>query len=195
VDFINAKSKPTFTIRHFRLLQVLITVGLILSIVGGTSSSIGPDGTIQVDTSSKIGIILYIVAFVGIVLMYLMSMSRAYCVPKKERRVPFAIIAALPFVLVRLVYSACAVFLHSHLFNIVTGSVLVLAFMAVIEEFIVVVIYVVLGFLVDKLDANERGEIAGRPWKTKKSKLGRRERRHHQEPAQPLSELEHGVAR
>jgi hypothetical protein len=173
---------------------LLITLGLILSIVGGTSSSVGPDGTIQVDTSSKVGIILYIIAFVALILIFLMSMSRAYCVPKKERRVPFAIIAALPFVLVRLVYSACTVFLHSHLFNIVTGSVVVLAFMAVIEEFIVVVIYVALGFMVDKLDANERGEIAGREWKAKKNKLGRRERRNRQEP-QPLSELEHGVAR
>jgi hypothetical protein len=209
VDFINAKSTPIFTVKHFRLLQVLITVGLILSIVGGTSSKVQPDGTIKVDSTSKVGIILYIVAYVGLALVYFASVSRTYCVPGKERRVPVAIVIALPFVLVRLIYSACAVFLHTHLFNIVTGSVVVLALMAIVEEFIVVVIYISLGFAVDKLDASDPGTIAKRPWKVKKSKLNRREGRHqgyraeaprsdeqaYREPMQPISVHENGVTR
>jgi hypothetical protein len=174
---------------------LLIVIGLVLNIVGGTSSSIGPDGTIEVNILSKVGIILYIVAFVALILMFLVSLTRAHYVPEKERRVPYAIIVALPFILVRLLYSACAVFLHNHLFNLVTGSVVVLALMAVIEEFIVVAIYVALGFLVDKLDENEQGAIAGRPRKAKKKLFGKKEPKYHQESAQSPSELEQGVVR
>jgi hypothetical protein len=163
--------------KHFRVLQLLMTVGLILSIAGGTSGTVQPDGTVTVATTSKAGIALYIVAYVGILLVYLVSVRRTYVVPNQERRVPVAIFFALPFVLVRLIYAACSVFLHSHLFNVVTGNVVVSVFMAVIEEFIVVAIYLAVGFLVTKLDANARGPIAGREWKNKNTKGERRLRR------------------
>lgn len=89
-------------------------------------------------------------------------MRQTSVVPAKERRVPVAIIFALPLVLVRLVYSACNVFIHNHLFNIVTGNVAILVCMAVIEELIVVAIYTALGFFVDKVDENGRGVVEGR---------------------------------
>lgn len=157
---------------------MLVTVGLILSIAGGTGGTVQPDGTVKVATTSKAGIALYIVAYVGIVLVYFVSVPKTSVVPNQERRVPVAIIFALPFVVVRLIYSACSVFLHSHLFNIVTGSVAVRVAMAVIEEFIVVAIYIWLGFLVTKIDANAQGPIAGREWKRKADRNGRQLRRH-----------------
>jgi hypothetical protein len=157
---------------------VLITVGLILSIVGGTSGTVSPDGTVTVATTSKAGIALYIVAYVGIVLLYFISVPKTSIIPHQERRVPVAIVFALPFILVRLIYSACSVFLHSHLFNIVNGSVAVRVAMAIVEEFIVVTMYIALGSLVNKLDAHAQGPIAGREWKQKRSRLERTPRRH-----------------
>jgi hypothetical protein len=47
--------------------------------------------------------------------------------------------------------------------------------MAVLEEFVVVAVYVALGFFVDELAPESQGLIAGRAWKNKKNK--RRERR------------------
>lgn len=198
-----------FTVKHFRMLQLLITLGLILSIAGGTSGTIQPDGTVKVATTSKVGIALYIVAFVALTFVYFASVSRTYCVPAKERRVPVAIAFALPFILVRLVYSACAVFLHSHLFNIVTGNVIVLVVMAIVEEFTVVVIYILLGFTVDKLEKGSAGKIAGRKWKAKKNRLSRRDKAYaagepeaqrldlqgYQGPTQPQLMQQHGVMR
>ncbi|KAF2737381.1 hypothetical protein EJ04DRAFT_488009 [Polyplosphaeria fusca] len=162
VDFIHAHGRPVWNPTHFRLLQTIIIVGLILAIVGGTNGKPKPDGSIQVQTTSKVGIILYIVGYAGIVAVLVVSARQTNCVPKKERRVPVAVFFALPFLLVRLVYAACAVFLHNHIFNIVTGSVPVWVVMSVIEEFIVVVTYVTLGFLVDKLDKADIGAIQGR---------------------------------
>jgi hypothetical protein len=45
--------------------------------------------------------------------------------------------------------------------------------MAVIEEFMVVAIYVVLGFMITKLDADAQGSIAGREWKQKRNRVER----------------------
>jgi hypothetical protein len=152
---------------------LLITVGLILGIVGGTSGTVKPDGTLNVPTTSKVGIVLYIVAFVGIVLVYAASALQISVVPDRERRVPIAIILALPFVLVRLVYSALSVFVHSHLFGTAVGNVVVRVTMAIVEEFVVVAIYITLGYMVSKLDARSLGPIVGRPWKGKVKKSGK----------------------
>jgi hypothetical protein len=169
------------SVKHFRILQLLISIGLILSIAGGTSGSISADGTVKVATTSKIGIGLYILAYVALVLITLLSLGKVSSIPSGEESVLVAVIFALPFILSRLAYSALSVFVHNHLFNIVTGSVVVLVAMAVVEEFIVVAAYLLLGFKVDKLGPNQQGPIANRPWKNKKNKGGRRGRGEDQE--------------
>ena len=165
VDFINATSTTIFTIKHFRFLQLLIGLGPILGIVGGTSTAVQPDGKVQVATTSQVAIILYIVAFAGIIVVLLASITKRSVVPIQERRVPFAVFGALPFIAVRLVYSACVVFSNSYLFDSFTGDGVTRILMATPEEFIVVSIYISLGFLVNKLDDNTKGPIAGREWK------------------------------
>lgn len=173
VDFVNANSTPRFTVRHFRVLQLVLFVGLVLAISGGTSTSVDANGTYHVPTTSKIGVILYIVGFVGITVVFLLSVPQTSAIPNKERRVPLAVALALPFILVRLIYSVLSVFLHNHLFSIATGSSTVRLGMAVIEEFVVVALYVILGLFVDKMDASTKGAIASRPWKAKKGTKAR----------------------
>jgi hypothetical protein len=177
VDWINGRSQGMLTVKHFRLIQLLITLGLILSIVGGTSGNTNPDGTITVSTTSKAGVVLYIVAYCALCMVCLVSMPSISHVPTLERRIAIGVIVALPFILVRLTYSALVVFVNNHLFNVIDGSVAVFAAMAVVEEFIVVFIYLLLGFTLEKLQPDQQGEIASRPWKEPKS--GRRQRRSH----------------
>jgi hypothetical protein len=150
VDFINAKTAPTFTIRHFRIVQTILTVGLILSIVGGTSITPSADGSYTLPTTSKAGVILFIVGYVAILFILLLSIPRSHVVPGRERYVPVVISVALPFIAVRLLYSIFAVFLHDHLFSIATGSVAVNIGMAVVEEFVVVGLYVLLGLRLEQ---------------------------------------------
>ena len=175
-DSINARSPGMLGVKHFRILQLIITLGLILSIAGGTSGSVSADGTVTVATTSKAGIGLYILAYVALILIVLLSLGKVSSIPSGEKFVLVAVIIAMPFIFSRLAYSTLSVFLHNHLFNIVTGSVVVLVGMAVVEEFIVVAIYLLLGFRVDKLDASQQGPIANRPWKNKKNKGDRRGR-------------------
>lgn len=169
VDFINSSSTPKFTTRHFRLIQLVLLIGTILAIAGGLNVSVDANGTYHTPTTSKVGVILYIVGFSGIAAVFILSVLQASVVPNKERRVPIAIATALPFVLVRLIYSVLSTFIHNHLFSVATGSTAVRLGMSVIEEFIVVAIYVVLGFLVDKLNASTRRPVASQPWKAKRS--------------------------
>jgi hypothetical protein len=165
VDFINAKTAPTFTVRHFRIVQIILTVGLILSIVGGTSITLAADGSYTLPTTSKIGVILYIVGYVAILFILLVSIPRRYVVAGKERYVPIFISVALPFIAVRLLYSIFAVFLHDHMFSIATGSVPINIGMSVVEEFVVVGLYVLLGLCLDQActepTVGARGESAG----------------------------------
>src|SRR6185436_16599808 len=109
-----------FGMKQFRLLQLLISLGMILSIAGGTSSAPDPTtGKITIPTTSKVGIILYILAFVGISLMLLFASRNAVSVPKGEHMLYGAVLVALPFILVRLAFSALAVFVHDHHFNVI----------------------------------------------------------------------------
>jgi hypothetical protein len=152
---------------HFRVVQVMITVGLILSIVGGTSST-ESNGKFTVQTTSKVGIILYLVAFAGISWILVRSSGYRKVVPPQESRSPLAVGLAWPLILVRLIYSVAAVFLHDHIFSVVGGSVGVRVGMAVVEEFLVVIDYIILGWTLQALRPEEQGQIAHRRWKTRR---------------------------
>ena len=67
-------------------------------------------------------------------------------VESREDRLVLVVLVALPFILVRVTYSALAVFVHNHDFSVVDGSVKIVIAMAVVEDFVVVAIYVASGF-------------------------------------------------
>jgi hypothetical protein len=163
-DAINKTSKGVFSVIHFRLLQLLITIALILCIVGGTSST-SSTGAYQVQTETKIGVILYLIAFTALCLVTLVAKSKLLNAPKSENRLAWAVIMALPLIAVRLLYSVISVFTHDKHFNLLTGSVIIHVFMAILEEILIVCIYLAFGWKTEILAAASRGPIANRPWK------------------------------
>lgn len=164
VDSIRLSSSNGFQAIHFRLLQLLISVGLILCIVGGTSST-NSDGVYTPQTTTKVGIVLYLVGFIGLALIALVTAHKLANAPSDEKRLIAAVIIALPFILVRLIYAAISVFLNNHHFNSVTGSIVILVVMAILEEMVVVTIYLAIGWKTDALPPASRGPVASRPWK------------------------------
>ncbi|EHK22139.1 uncharacterized protein TRIVIDRAFT_221423 [Trichoderma virens Gv29-8] len=167
-DFVNAKGTQIFGMKQFRLVQLLITLGLILSIAGGSDGSTDSDGNVTISGTSKAAIILLIVGFAGITYFFLLSSGYKTAAPRQERHSLVAVGIAWPLILVRLAYSALAIFVHNHTFSVVGGSVAVHAGMAVVEEFLVVLDYLILGFMLHKLEPEEQGELANRAWKNKK---------------------------
>ena len=107
-------------------------------------------------------------------LVLFISFGKLGDVPQVERRVAFGVLCAAPFLLVRLAYTVLAVFLHDYDFNIIDGSVTIYVVMRVLEEFIVVFIYIFLGYHLDTLTAEQSGPIATRAWKDRGRRGGRR---------------------
>lgn len=177
-DWINARTTSMMGVKQFRLIQLLITLGLILSIAGGASAGTDSDGKVQIATTSKAGVLLLLAGYIAIVFVWVMSLSKLSAVPSKERRVSLAVMIAIPLIAVRMVYSTLSIFLHNKYFGLTTGSITVRICMALIEEWIVVFIYILLGWFVDKIHPDETGPIASREWKGRKDR--RQNRGQHQ---------------
>src|SRR5271154_1852608 len=122
-------------ILQFRVTQIVITVGLILSIVGGTNS-ISPSGTFTVQTTSKVGVLLYVVGWAILTLRTIFTIPQ-FSSHTGEKRLAIAVIIALPFIAVRINFPPLAFFLHHPDFRLNHGSVTIRVVMAVLEEFLV----------------------------------------------------------
>ena len=129
-----------FSTVFLRVTQLGITIALILSIVGGTSS-ISPTGVYKVQTTSKAGILLYIVCYLALGLMALLTLRNTFYLTSGETRIMWAVFIAMPLLLVRLIYSLLAIFDHSQRFSLISGSALIHALMAVVEEMLIILIY------------------------------------------------------
>jgi hypothetical protein len=100
---------------------------------------------IESETTVHAGIILYAVVFVMLGLLTTIAVCYTRKVPDQERILIKAIVLALPFILVHIIYSLCAAFSDNSAFDPISGSVTIFLFMSVLEEMIVVVIYIYAG--------------------------------------------------
>jgi hypothetical protein len=137
--------------RILRLLQLVIIVGIVLFVVGGLTAKPDPTtNSVDPAITTKIAIILNVVAFVACALILLRAISRVQAIPGSERYIATAVLLALPFLAARLAYSALAVFLHNDTFSTMGGNIVVYVCMALVEEFVVAVLYIGAGFLAER---------------------------------------------
>ena len=162
--------QPWSTVFSFvivKIVHVPAVVALILCIVGATNAS--SPAKIESESTVHIGIILYTVVFVMLV-----ALTFGACLAKRRTGegkglLVFAILCALPFIFVRLLYALLAAFAHLSSINPVIGSRTAELFMSVLEEMVVVVIYIATGL---KLSAVPAG-AADSPGGTLAYRLGR----------------------
>ena len=110
--------------------------------------------------------------------MLLVSARSRSAVPADERLiVPAVALALVPFIAVRVLYSLLVVFVHSGAFARFGAPVAARLCMATVEEFVVVAVYLFLGYRLARLDESERGEILSRPWKEEGRRKMRGDRR------------------
>ena len=135
-----------------RLAEILITVGLILSIIGGVNAGTeyGKTGTYRPQTLSQVGLGLMIAAFALLILTILTLSKSIQYAERSERRISLAVAVSLPFLLVRTIYSALAVFANEKKFQLLGGDVTVLLCMALLQEVVVVVLYEGVGLTLKK---------------------------------------------
>ncbi|KAI0449522.1 hypothetical protein F5B21DRAFT_45713 [Xylaria acuta] len=128
--------------RILRLVQLLVLVSLILGAVGGPSSgtSYAKTGVYQVSTLSQAGAALTIAGFVLLVFATAVIGLNASHAEPGEKRIVLAVALSLPFLFVRVLYSAIGTFQPNSPFSLLRGSIYVFLGTAVIEEIIIVLI-------------------------------------------------------
>jgi hypothetical protein len=161
IDWINVSiQNPNINSKFFRINQLVIGISLILGILGVTSkNSQAADGTFVPPTLSKIGIVLNVVVFLVITIIFVLSLPHSTAVPGPERLLKVHIPVALAAISIRLLYSALCIFVHNSTFSLFNGSIAADILMAIAEEFIVVIITLVLGFKLRPISVEADGKI------------------------------------
>lgn len=143
LDSINKTHRTIINTQMLKLIELIILVGVIIGIVGGVNASdkYVKTGIYHPGSLSKAGTALFIVSYVLLVIATAMTSFFVRHADQGEKRILLAIAISLPFLLVRLIFSIIATFTTIKNFNLLNGNVTVLLCVALIEEFIVVVVY------------------------------------------------------
>ncbi|KAH8895105.1 hypothetical protein GQ53DRAFT_779885 [Thozetella sp. PMI_491] len=150
--------------RVLRIIQLVVIVGLVLGIVGGSElSSIvtdayshpNPDGSISynVPSESRAGTALMIVGFAFVVMLALYTGTQIRDAQAGEKRLLLAVAVAIPFVLVRLIFAAIGTLGSDSNFRSFGGGPNYVHYylgMAVIVEMIPVAIFEAVGLTLQK---------------------------------------------
>jgi hypothetical protein len=135
----NASRRKIFPAGVFRAVQLPAFVGLILCIVGASTASNPTE--INSQPTLHAGVILFCVVLAGLAVLTAGAWYLEGAQHHSERILIYAVALALPFLLVRLIYTCLAVFSKLHDFQLIGGSETVRLVMATIEEMVVVFIF------------------------------------------------------
>ena len=151
-----ASGKPLIIASH--ILHIPTILALILAIIGGTrisSSDVSKHPSGQ--NFEKAGGVMFLIVYIALVVLVLLTMIHYSQLPWGEKRILLAIMAALPLLAVRILYSLLADFKHDSTFNIVDGNATVQLCMSIIEEMIVMVLFLVAGITAPDIRGVEPG--------------------------------------
>jgi hypothetical protein len=135
--------------RIIQVAQLPTMIALILCVVGGTdeaSSTVSEHSTGRKDT--KIGVAIFLAVYILLFFLTVITVTDVRKAPRGEKRIYIAVVAALPLIAARLLYSILAAYSHWSDFALGTGSVWVQLCMAVAEEILVVIMYTIVGLTV-----------------------------------------------
>jgi hypothetical protein len=149
--------------RVLRLAQLVVLLGLILSAVGGSNS--GTDysntGVYTVSSLTQAGLGLTIAGYALLVVTTAVVGLHASEVEDGEKRLLLAVALTLPFLFVRILYSAIGIYGHNPAFSQLSGNINILLGMAVIEEIFIVFIIEAVGITL-KIRENVVDEESGK---------------------------------
>ncbi|KAE9377671.1 hypothetical protein N431DRAFT_329163 [Stipitochalara longipes BDJ] len=145
---VNATSRRS---KIIQIAQLPIVIGLILCIVGGTDavSSNAADAS-KGPTFTKAGVVIFLVAYILLASLLAITLRDVGEAPSGERRLFWVLVAAIPFLGIRLLWSLIAVFGKDQKFKLVGGDPWINFGMAIVEEFVIVCMYTATGFTLEK---------------------------------------------
>ncbi|KAH7912991.1 hypothetical protein BJ138DRAFT_1082435 [Hygrophoropsis aurantiaca] len=145
--------------RPFRLLHLLGTGALVLTIIGITSTS--PSSSSSANTMRRAGVLLFALLYVIILLITGFAWTRASTIMKHRKSLLLAISIALPFLAVRTLYSILSTFSSDTFesttpntsslakFNMFSGEWQIYVVMEVLMEYAIVILYTGAGTFLD----------------------------------------------
>jgi hypothetical protein len=151
-SLLNATQRPKG--RRMQWILILLHVPLVVSLVLIVAGGIDPDSregpTFAATGTTKAGIALYCACFLILVWATIVISSRLYLATSTEAKVLTTVVLSLPFFLVNVVYMMCFAFEgldpQKQRFNVISGSVTIQLCMQVIMEYVIVALYLALGF-------------------------------------------------
>lgn len=150
-SLLNTTQRPKG--RRMQWILLILHVPLLISLALIVAGSIDPDSrdgpSFAATESSKAGISLYCACFVVLVWATIVISSRLYLATPTETTILTTVVLSLPFFLVDIVYMMCFAFEPhdgSQRFNVIDGSVTLQLCMQVVMEFVIVALYLGLGF-------------------------------------------------
>ncbi|KAJ5637059.1 hypothetical protein N7490_006938 [Penicillium lividum] len=143
--------RATAISRRSKIVQILhlpALIALILAISGGTDqASSNPSDQSSGKSESRAAIILYLLVYVATCILCVITIRDLRDMVPSQQRIYICVFFALPFIACRLLYSLITNFGHNPKFSLVNGDPRVQLGMATIEEFIVVLMYTILGLV------------------------------------------------
>ena len=136
-------------------MQLPATAALIICIIGGTdltSSKVSDQK--EGKTLLKAGVIIFLIIYLCLVALAINSATELNRVPAGEKRILVAVLAALPLLAVRFLWTLLAYFSDFKDFQTYGGSVIVRAFMSTLEEMLIVIAYTIVGLMIPKYTGN-----------------------------------------
>ncbi|KAL4960164.1 uncharacterized protein BDV14DRAFT_204998 [Aspergillus stella-maris] len=153
-----ATSRRSITIQ---LLHIPALIALGLAIAGGTNSaSSDPSKQSTGKNETRGACVLFAVMYASLVALWSITTRDVKKMDTVQKRIYFAVFAALPFMGARVVYSLMSSFGSDRRFSMIYGDVGVRLGMATIEEFVVVFMYTVLGVVTPKAAVLENKDDA-----------------------------------
>lgn len=155
-DSVNHQGHVVVKPIYQRITKLIVLVALILIIIGGTDSeySMTTNGTpkVEYDVKSKAGVAVFILVTVLLVAQTYIAVRHRGYISQGEHRLLFAIVSSIPFVIVRLAYTA----------DLILGSkprnVWMYLGAGVIMEMMVVLICEGVGFTLGKVPVQSKEE-------------------------------------
>lgn len=150
-SLLNATQRPKG--RRMQWILILLHIPLIVSLILIVAGAIDPDSrdtaTFAATEATKAGVSLYTACFVVLTWATIVISSRLYLATPHEAKILTTVVLSLPFFLVNVVYMMCFAFESlwgSQRFNVISGSVTLQLCMQVIMEYVIVSLYIGLGF-------------------------------------------------
>lgn len=157
------KTQTTFLkINHIRVVQILVSISLLISIAGGvlTETNWGKTGVFNPSVVSKVGTAVFVVCFAMTIIITGMICKSMHAAEAKEKRLLLVVAISRPFMLVRVIYAAISNFRYTTTFSSLFGDVTILLVMVLIMELIVVVMYEAVGLTLERKPKQSRSSRA-----------------------------------